>query len=749
MRAKASAKVAQGLGERVYADTVGHSFLPAVTIYADALLELGYLQQVQELLNQRSSDASNPLMIDLQGKLYELTGAWAQAQECYGNSKNWVIHKYRAATCAVIVQVSAGHDVANQLSETDESLQKAMLLGGSESDQAEVARSGSFVNVCRWYNFDNWLVHYELGSLSFRRRRHAEAEKHLSVAARQAPAKVAFAVNQLRFVNLTWLRGASMGRSLPVLPETLECAYAALQASGPEDWKASIRTWLAGVTHDPIVLEPVYKSSDLFAQGEAHELEGHAPNALQCFSRAVAETYVPRAFHHLIGTMARCGFEETTCYLIDVTMNESWDDFFQLWELGTSLLSILKDRDQYFALQHIGDRFARIEGRLEQLSEVEFQHLMRAWSFYASYDRGDLAARVLERAARLAESPEEHLVLAMARKDRAGLFGLLRAERESTHRLERLEIAKELAQRGQITRARRILRGERVFEASEVLSPLEYVLVLECGSPCLSEDETKVLSERAAANLVRDRRAGLFGPYAHKFMERLRAHADIPSQYVKDWLDDKEDSAEPGDSVWKSWQASLEKLRDPALLEQERRLVESQMSESGKDEEVLFFSLAVWEPMFGTLAALLGSIWSIRPTREPTETPISRTDSIAVNVRAKAVSRLWRDYLSNQDTDQAERLLDQVRAFYRDEERLQSEWESLRRGAMQGPLERLHYFVETGRSVLDRIGRCAEGADVWPPFLYVREHILRDIDALQERLASQVSSAGLNFRKGT
>jgi tetratricopeptide (TPR) repeat protein len=748
MTPNAPAKVARDLGERIYQDTVEHSFLPAVHIYAEALLKLGYLQQVQDLLDRRVADSSNPLIVDLQGMLYELTGAWPQAQACYDGSKKWVIHKYRAAICSVIVQVSAGQDVAHQWSETDESLQKAMLLGDSESDQADVARTGSFVNVCRWYNFDNWLVHYELGSLSFRRRRHTEAEKHLSIAARQAPASVAFAVNHLRFVNLTWLRGTSMGRSLPVLPETLECAYAALQASGPEKWKASIRTWLAEATRDPTVLSPVYRSSDLFAKGEAHELEGNAPESLQCFSRALAEENVPRAFHHMIETLARCGFEETTCYLIDISMEESWDDFFQLWELGKSLLGIIKDRDRYFTLQHIGARFARIEERLEQLAEAEFQHLMRAWSFYASYGRGDFAARVLQRATQLAESPEEYLLLAVARRDRTGLLGLLRAEEESSHRLERLEIAKELAQRGQITRARRILRDEGVFESSEVLSPLEYVLVLECGSPCLSKDETKVLSERAAANLERDRRADLFGPYANKFMERLSDHTDIPSQYVHDWLVDTEGSAEPGDSVWQSWQASLEKLEDPALLERQRVLVERQMSESGKDEEVLFFYLAVWGPMFRNLDALLGSIWSIRPTREPAETPISRTDSIAINLRAKAVSRLWRGYLSNRDTEQAERLLYQVSAFYREEERLKNEWETLRRREMQGPLERVRYFVETGLSVLDRIGRCAERADVWPPFLHIREHMRRDVNTLQKRLASQLGSAGTELQQG-
>ncbi|MEJ2427103.1 MAG: hypothetical protein P8101_22250, partial [Candidatus Thiodiazotropha sp.] len=609
----------------------------------------------------------------------------------------------------------------------------------------EAARAGSFVNVCRWYNFDNWLVHYELGSLSFRRKRHTEAEKHLSIAARQAPATVAFAVNHLRFTNLTWLGGTAMGQGLPVLPETLECAHAALQARGPEEVKATIRTWLAMAVNDPTCLQPVYRSDDLFAQGEAYEFEGNVPAALQRFSQSAAQSYLPRVYHHLIESLAQGGFEETTCYLIDITMNESWEDFFQLWELGQVLVAIQKDKDRYFILDQISERFARIEERLEQLAGVEFQHLMRVWRFYVSYGRGDLAVRALQQADKLAESPEELLLLAKARGDRSGLLSLLRAEGESTHRLERLEIARELARRGQISRARRILLSERVFEPSETLSPLEFVLVLECGSPCLSKDEIAVLSERAVENLVRDQRSGLFGPYAGEFMKRLREHIKVPSQFLSDGLRESARAAGEIESEWKSWQSTLDKHLDPERLEQQRQRIESQLSESDSDEAELFFSLAIWGPMFRNLDALLGSIRGIRPAREPDQTPISRTDSIATNLRAKAVSRLWRGYLNSRDEHQAERLLDQVKAFYRDEQRLRNEWDAQRRSDMQGPLETLRYLVGTGQGVLDRIGRCVRHADLWPPFLQVSEHMLRDIEALRERLSTQMNTMGPGY----
>ncbi len=730
-----SAKRAQELGKFVYAD-VGQVFLPAVYFYGHALLDLGYLQRVQSLLDDYSSFKSNPLMIDLQGKLLELEGNWAGAWAIYGKS-NWDVHEYRCSICSVIVHAATGE----LPSWSDEKLIRGMLTGGSESDQAEVARNASFVNACRWYNFDNWLVHYELGSLSFRRRRHAEAEKHLKTAGIHAPERFRFAINNLRFINLTWLAGRSLGRSLPVEAETLECAHEALQADGPEDLKAQIRTWVAEATKDLSILAPVYHSGNIYEQAQADILQGRTPDALLSWSANIAKSFEPRVFYHLIHTFSSCGFEQTATYMCDVAMNESWDNFFQLWELAGALRKIMVQDLAAFSEKRFEERFLKIQQRLEELSEFEFPHLMRAWQLYKDCGRADLAAHVLQRADQLAESPEEHLILAIARKDRIGLDHLLRAERESTHRLERLEIAKELTRYGQMTRARRILKEERVFESGESLEPLEYIIALRCGRPCLTKEEIAALSNRANAHLEQDLQAGLIKKYGDQFIKRLGKSATT-SLNAKDWLSQAEKFDEAGDSIWKSWTTSLERLDDPTLLEEERTMVENRVAELGENSIILFFYIGVWEQLYGTLDSILENIKRQRPAREPADTPISRTDTFAENVRAKTVSRLWRDYLTSEESGRALVLLQRVKDFYREEHRLENEWEMLRRGERQGMLKKAGYMVKYGRELLAQIRSQLDKADSWPAFLAISEHIYRDIDTLLERLGTQMHAVG-------
>ncbi len=729
------AKQAQELGKYVYADA-GQAFLPAVYVYGHALLDLGYLQRVQTLLDDYSSVESNPLIIDIQGKLYELEGNWDGAMAIYGESK-WDVHEYRCSICSVIVNAATGELPAW----SDEKLLRGMLTGGSESDQAEAARNASFVNACRWYNFDNWLVHYELGSLSFRRRRHAEAEKSLKTASIQAPELFRFAINHLRFVNLTWLGGRSLGRSLPVIAETLECAHEALQASGPENMKAQIRTWVAEATQNLSILAPVYNSGNLYEQAQADILRGRTPDALQCWSATIAKTFEPRVFHRLIHTFTSCGFEQTATYLCDVAINESWDNFFQLWELAGELLKIMVQDSAGFSAKRFEGSFSKIQRRLEELSEFEFPHLIRSWQLYKDCGRADLAAHMLQRADQLAESPEEHLILAVARNDRIGLDHLLRAERESTNRLERLEIAKELTRYGQMTRARRILKAERVFESGESLEPLEYVIALQCGHPCLTKEEIAALSKRASAHLEQDLQAGLIKKYGDRFIERLSKFATT-SLNAKNWLAQAEEFDESGNSIWNSWTASLEKLDDPTILEEERTTVENQVAELGENSMILFFYLGVWEQLFVTLDSILESIKRQRPARELAETPISRTDSFAENVRAKTVSRLWRDYLTSEESERASELLQRVKGFYREEQRLENEWEMLRRGERQGMLKKAGYMVEYGRDLLAQIRSQMDKADSWPRFLAISEHIYRDIDTLIERLDTQMHEVG-------
>jgi hypothetical protein len=767
--AAAPAKRALELRPRVYGETPARCFLPAVYFYAHALLDLGHLQELRTLLHElamgttlvgKDATASvechddcpcaklgpNPLLIDLRGKLFELSGAWGRAHSVY-RASTWAVHHYRASICSVIERAAAGTRAGRDAPEADELVKRGMWFGAGESDQAEAVRNASFVNACRWYDFDDWLVHYELGSLGFSRRRHAEAEKHLRAAAEQAPEDFRFAVNHLRFMNLTWLTGNSSPtdsrrgrvRRLPLRPETLECADAALRAPGAETLKAPIRTWLAGATGD-LALLAAMSSDDAYESGKAHQLRGRMPDALRCWIAAISNGYVPRAFAELITAFSRLGFVETASYLVAIARGESWDNFFQLWELGDLVRQV---RHAHAGAQSsaggLESQFSEIEARLEQLAEPEFQHLIRAWQFYTSYDRADLAARALERATRLAETAEERLLVAMARQDPVGLEQLLVAERESTHRLERLEIAKELVRYGQIARARRLLRAEQVFEPNAALEPVEQVIALQCGSPCLSDAELSALRTQAETDLEQDLHAGLFAKYGNEYVKRLRDNTPDKSSNLRAWLVERATSSQQDDSVWTSWKARFDRLKAASYLEYRAEAVGADPPTSGRDDDWLFFELAAWGEVFQTLEALLDDIKNTSPTREPGETPISRSDSIAPGARATRVRRLWHDYLSTQDPRRTEQRLDAIKDFYREEQRLEREWEVLRANDVRELLAKARYWMELGRGMLEQITRHAERVPAGPPFLAVREHVLRDAALLCERLSNQTA----------
>src|SRR5262249_54853889 len=132
----------------------------------------------------------------------------------------------------------------------DAAVLQALSWFEPEIDQAELARWSSFVNACRWNAFDSWVVHLELGKLSFRRRRYHEADAHFKKAAARGPATARFTVLSLRFANLSWLNERSPYRDLPNDPETIECAYEALESAGGGEDTASIRVWLAARTRE-------------------------------------------------------------------------------------------------------------------------------------------------------------------------------------------------------------------------------------------------------------------------------------------------------------------------------------------------------------------------------------------------------------------------------------------------------------------------------------------------------------------
>jgi hypothetical protein len=515
-------------------------------------------------------------------------------------------------------------------------------------------------------------------------------------------------------------------------------------APAAESKKAHIRTYLARHTWELSLLSPVNSEDSPYDRGEANEIRGRIPEALQCWSEAIGKAYIPRALHRLISSFAACGFEQTTAYLVDVAMQEAQDDFFDLWELGDVLLSIRQGQDKGFAWrQALEAPLSKVAARLEQLAEFEFQHLMRAWRFYNSYNRGDLAARVLRRADRLAESAEEHLALAIASQDTMGWSHLQRAEREASHRLMRIDIARRFADFGQVSRARQILKAAGVFDASARLEPLEYVIALKCKSPCLTEEERQALLARAKKQLDQDLRAGLYARYANLFLNRLaECGTEIP-QELRDRFAKTDDTEEAAETLWKSWASTLESLDDRTLLEEERRSMEVRASVYGQVETVVFHHLLVWENLHRRIGTIQQAIKSMRPDREPSETPISR--ATAKNDRGTRVSRLWRAHLDATEPQHAEDLLEQVREFYRDEERLKDEWEAQRRSDMQRDLQKAQSYVDWGTDVLAKIELSVKRGGLWPPFLNIEEHMLNDIETLRTALTRDLSMAGLGY----
>jgi hypothetical protein len=742
------AKRAQQLN-RYVASAGSQPFLPAIYFYAHALIDLGRFKEVENLLDTLPQHRFNPMILDLRGTIAELKGAWSDALDAYqppGQDSQWPVHKYRASICKAIV--SGGRDQGSRRPQVrDEKLRLGMLAFGSEVDQTQTARSAAFVNACRWHEFDDWLVDFELGKLSFQRRRHGEADRWLKVAAHRAPPDFVFEIQSLRFVNMTWLDDHSIVRDLPVRPEVLECGFEALACADDGAHADDIRTFVASVTGDLEVLRPVAASTDAYERGAYHLLRHETPAAIRAWCESIQQAYHPRTIHKLIDFFNACHFEHTTWYLIDLVIRESWDNFFHLWELGKVVLRLLATGERRHAMPHLEAQFAVLEMRIEELSQSDFQHAIRAVEFYASYQRSDIAAALLTRAHRLAESSEERLQLAMAQRELSAgqadprvAARLDEAERESRDRLERLQIAREWARNGRTQRARNILNVEGVIGGTQRFEPIEYIVALQCGSPCLATKELEELGRQAEAALYRDLRAGAFPRGATTFFQRLHEHAAVVTVPAATAAADA-DEANDSDSGWQSFTRSLERSKHLTDLEEERRLLNENLAAVTRDE---FVTYALWDYAFKDLQALQDAVQGVRPPLEPGQTPISRSESVAGGARARQVSELWRAYLAEASEDGAnrQRSWDAIRDFERDERALEREWQRLREQEQHAHAGRLALLVESAREVLAAIAETEQTRSPWPFFLDLRARILQDIETLRGELARSLEVSG-------
>jgi tetratricopeptide (TPR) repeat protein len=739
-------------------------FPPVFYFYCCSLMELGSVEEVRRLIDGRKKGLDDPMIGDLLGRNYEQSANWREAYEIYSELYRrfkWPLHAQRAAICNIIAEASQG-DAGRDEFVIDEVVSQSLTRFESEINQSELARSSSFVNACRWNSFDNWLVHFELGKLNFRRRHYSAADAHFRLAVEKCPASARFSVASARFFSLSWVRKTTGARDLSMEPEALESASAALLAAGDEDKEASagIRTWLAAVTHEKELLAPVFEASDVYSRGEAHDLMGNKPEAISCWLLCLEQSYTPRVVYRLIEVFISSGFAHTVDFLIDLVLKESWDDFFVLWELGMQLL--LNRSAQELSAGHLDQCLSAVASRIEELSRFEFQHLIRAYEFFRMAGREDRAAAMLRQARTLADGPEENLSLAVARRnlsgftpsegDPLGLMCLRRAEREAGDRLERLQIAREYGYYGQVQQARRILQDAGVFRREKNFEPVEYVAALQCGA-WLTPEELQDLIQDSIDSHARDAKAGVFPRYEGKFLARLlvtiasidntragrvrRLLSPSESGVTEAETTNQESGEKEWDGVgWKSWETAMQAKLDSGDAKGERELL-ARMVES-LDTRSLDLKLTLWTFVYREMDAALAKAVKVRPSIEESRTPFSKSGKIINDWRAQEVTDLWKNYFASDTGESEARAMEQIKAFFAEEKQLLIEWEQSRREKAAEPLRRALYFAESARPILLSMLSPAPEHQIWPVMKGIHDALADDVAVLLKRVSARI-----------
>ena len=268
----------------------------------------------------------------------------------------------------------------------DDAIEKKLHDSDSEID----CRGGPplpLLAVCRSFEFDNWIVHFEQGQLRFRRRQHASADLSFRLAASRCPPRARFAVLKARWVNLTWLCN-SRGGHASLVPEALEAGHAAILAAGSDDRAAAgqIQVWLATETKEIDVINPGdLEATDPYTQGLAHEFVGDKISAIRCWLRALTELRTSCAIHKLIDSRIRVTTQSVDC-VVDLALGENRT---MTSSRCGSLVLLLQRRARELAWGHLDQRIRTIASpRLEELSRYEFQHLIRAFEFFGARETG-------------------------------------------------------------------------------------------------------------------------------------------------------------------------------------------------------------------------------------------------------------------------------------------------------------------------------------------------------------------------
>lgn len=742
-------------------------------VYCSALMDIGALGEAEDLLAASDVDLSNPLVRDLIGSGHERAGRWAEACAVYDHEgARWPAHRYRAALCRIIAGEAEARTHALGPLLVDDAVSEAMSRFDSEIDQAEVARSMSFVNACLWSAFDDWMVHYELGKLDFRRRRYSEADAHLRKAVRAAPTQSKRVIAGLRFTSLTWLSDRSLTWPLSMTPEALEAGVEALEHCDSADQLTQVRVWVAAEMKqkdlEPHPLDtalglrsPPSEEWDAYDRGRVHHAAGDQPEALACWLEGLRDGF----YHHrnvfeLVTTLSSARFALSSDYLVQLIIRESADDFFALWELAELLLVLRGGVSESSAdFERLSTRLATVVERMLELSQFEFQHLIRAHEFFVRANRQDAAEALLRRAAGLADSPAEKLAVAVARRTTAWFASaegdpevvslLEQAEEQSRDRLERLLIAGELFHHGRLQRARSILEQERLFESHAVLDHAEYVAGLRCG-PWLKPEEVEALLSRALDALERDVKTGVIRRFGRLYFRRLITVVALTDPALAERMPRRWSLPESGPAVggdaqvpeldagpWRAWRDSVTACEDPQgrmemLLDRIRGFA------TGDFEE----KLATWVWLQRGITAALDAALTARPRRPQDLMPISKTLSLEDDPRVLELCDLWRGFLVGADSDERGDAMQRIVDLEAREAELRAEWARLRQVDAEGELHNALVFLDASIELAHRFD-AGEMHEAQPILAELQDRVAEDARRLAVDLSARAEALRL------
>ncbi|WP_405906122.1 hypothetical protein OG742_09795 [Streptomyces sp. NBC_00828] len=712
-------------------------FLPVVHTYGSELVKAGAVGEAQDLIAQGLGDRSDPLLLDLLGSAAERLGQWTSAYEAYRRSP-WPTHRHRAAMTGAISDAMRG-GTAEQRAELvlDEPTRRLMNQPGAELDQSEIPMCVAFLNACRMRPVDNWVVERELGELSFRRRLYAEADLHFRRALRSAPDEARFAVASLRFTNLTWLTDSGIPGATSMVPEAYSAGREALDLNPETSETAAIRTWIAQETGNHALIQEALDTWDPYWRAEAHDVTGHRGPAVDGWLESLGAEYNHRSVGRLVEYVSRAGFTRTALHLAELVLDESGADFFALWETARTLQDMAPERPEIGAGQALDDLQDSYRQRLGELSRFEFKNTIRLYRLIARTGRHHAQAEeLLLQAARQAEGVSELLSVAILRRNaktpqsrEEGLRCLERALGEARDRLEWLEVARELFEHGRIRSARAVLAIERVLLPTTVLTPVEVIVTLQCGS-WLTAAECEELALRGAGLLNLDHRSGRLSEFGGVFGERLIATIELfdrsLAQRVTRVLDPP--------------------LRAPAVYAD---LGYSPDSAQGytTDWPTDYVRSAFTPDSFGGRLDVCATLWrwlheeledahSVMPSLGEEQTPLSRVDERGDSPRTIELCDLWRARLTASDDEFAQASAG-LEAFFDRERTLMEWWESARRRKSEPPLRRALRCAEELRRCLGDLLGPEETHHAHPVLRTFFGHIALEAGELRDEVAER------------